>query len=302
MLKKKKNLRGLVIGVLITLTLVLGLSFTTAEAWWWWRKEAKEVLNMGLIPAEEPEKIIASFQPMIAALEETLGMEVKPFVATDYAGVVEAMRVGRIDIAWFGPFSYILAADRAGAEAIAKGMDKKGETTYRSLIITHRESGIRTLNDLRGKDFAFVDPASTSGHLIPRFLLLKAGLDPERDFKSLVFSGGHEAVGLAVKHQKVDAGGMSETSLGTMVEKGIVSEGDEGEIVVLAISDPIPNSPIAVRKDMDPELKEKIKEAMLKVHEYMTTEDMGWHRVVRYVEARDEDYDIIREVQELLGL
>ncbi|MBT9137899.1 MAG: Phosphate-import protein PhnD [Syntrophomonadaceae bacterium] len=290
---RSKSAKNRIVLTLVPILLAISLVITGCPA------PAAEVLNMGLVPAEDPEKIIASFQPMIEVLEKILGMEIKPFVATDYAGVVEAMRVGKIDIAWFGPFSYVLAAERAGAVAIAKGMDLRGETTYRSLIVTHKESGIKTLDDLRGKDFAFVDPASTSGHLIPRFMLMKAGLDPEKDFKSFTFAGGHDAVGLAVKHQKVGAGGVGEPPFKAMVRKGIIVE---GEVVVLAVSDPIPNSPIAVRGDLDPELKKKIQQAILEVHKHMTAGDMGWHGVIKYVEARDEDYDIIREVQKLLGL
>ncbi len=295
---KKIGLIGLMIGTVITL--VLGLSFTTAEAWWWRRRrEEVKVLNMGLIPAEKPEEVIATFRPLVEHLEKSLGMEVKPFVATDYAGVIEAMRVGRIDVAWYGPFSYVLAAERAGAVAIAKGMDLRGKTVYYSVIITHRDSGIKTLNDLKGKSFAFVDPASTSGYLVPAFMLKKAGLDPEEDFGSLIFAGGHDAVGLAVKYRKVDAGAIAEVRLRGMVEKGVIAE---GEVIILATSDPIPNTPIAVRRDLDPELKEKIRHAILTMHEHVPPGEIGWERIIRYVEARDEDYDIIREIQKKLGL
>ncbi len=296
---KRKGMLKALIGI-ICIALFTGVFVDKSVAWWPWGKEEKKVLNFGLMPAEDPEKILASFRPMLDHIAQVTGMEIKPFIATDYAGVIEAMRVGKIDIAWFGPFSYILAAERANAVAIAKGMDKRGNTTYRSIIITHNKSGIKTLNDLKGKTIAFADPASTSGHLVPRYMMEKAGIDTERDFENIVFTGGHEAVGLSVKNRHVDAGGMGEMRLQGMIDKGVV---DKDEIIILATSDPIPNSPIAVRKDMDPEMKKQITQAILELHEHLGEEKMmGWHKVIKYVEARDEDYDVIRDIARILEI
>ena len=296
---KRTGMVKVLIGI-VCIALLVGVSAQKSSAWWPWGKEEKKVLNFGLIPAEDPEKVLESFRPMLEHVAQVTGTEVKPFIATDYAGVIEAMRVGKLDVAWFGPFSYVLASERANAVAFAKGMDKRGDTTYRSIIIAHNESGIKTLDDLKGKTVAFVDPASTSGYLIPRFMMKKAGIDPERDFKNIVFTGGHDSVGLSVKNRHVDAGGMGEVQLISMIEKDVV---DKDEIIILATSDPIPNSPIAVRKGMDPELKKQIKQTILEMHEHLGEEKMmGWHRVIRYVEARDEEYDGLRKIARVLDL
>lgn len=256
-------------------------------------------LRMGLIPAEDSEAMVKRFKPTIEYLEKQAGLKVETFVATDYAGVIEAMRSGKIDMAWFGPFSYVLAADKAGAEAVAVGVRSTGKSTYQSIIVVHKDSGIKTLADLKGKDFAFVDPASTSGNLIPRVILKKAGIDPEKDFKSVVYTGGHDAVELAIKNKKVPAGADNDITYAAMVEKKLI---DPNENVIIAKSDPIPGSPVAVRGNLPAELKTKIKEALLKMHEEAPQALGGYGDIIRYEEAKDSDYDIIRETAKILNL
>jgi len=127
------------------------------------RKDAKpQVVRIGLIPAEDSQDMIKKFKPTIEYLEKKLGTKVEAFTATDYSGVIEAMRAKHIDIAFFGPFSYVLAADKANGEAFAVGVRDNGKSTYQSIIITHKDSGIKNLGDIKGKDFAFVDPAAAA--------------------------------------------------------------------------------------------------------------------------------------------
>jgi phosphonate transport system substrate-binding protein len=113
--------------------------------------EAAEALRIGLIPAEDQREMLKQYEGIIEYLEESVGMEIKPFVATDYSGVIEAMRSGKLDIAYFGPFSYVLAADVANVEAFAVPMRSDGRTTYNSIIIAHAETGIKSISDLKGR-------------------------------------------------------------------------------------------------------------------------------------------------------
>lgn len=258
-----------------------------------------KVLKMGLIPAEDQEEMLKRFGGTIAYLEKKLGMKVETFVATDYSGVIEAMRSKKIDVAFFGPFSYVLASGVAGAEAFAVGVRKNGKSTYRSIIVTHKDSGIKTLNDLKGKDFVFVDPASTSGNLIPRLILKKAGIDPEKDFKSVTYAGGHDAVELAIKNKKAPAGADNDITYEKMVEEKLISP---GENIIIAKSDPIPGSPIAWRKDLPEDLKQKINQAFLNMHNEDPGALSGYGAIIRYDEASDSDYDIIREAAKILNL
>ncbi|MCK4488105.1 MAG: phosphate/phosphite/phosphonate ABC transporter substrate-binding protein, partial [Desulfobacterales bacterium] len=143
-----------------------------------------ETLRMGLIPAENNEEMIHRFEPMRAYLEKKIGRPIKVFTATDYAGVIEAMRKKRVDIAWFGPLSYVLAEQEAGAEAFAVGVRKStGKSTYRSCFVVPGDSPAQSLKDLAGKSVAFVDPASTSGGLVPTYLVKKeTGKMPQEFF------------------------------------------------------------------------------------------------------------------------
>ncbi|MQL53523.1 phosphonate ABC transporter substrate-binding protein [Desulfofundulus thermobenzoicus] len=258
-----------------------------------------KVLKMGLIPAEDQEEMMKRFGSTIAYLEKKLGIKVEPFMATDYSGVIEAMRSKKVDVAFFGPFSYVLAADVANAEAFAVGVRSNGKSTYQSIIVAHKDSGIKTLNDLRGKDFVFVDPASTSGNLFPRVMLKKAGIDPEKDFKSVTYAGGHDAVELAIKNKKVPAGADNDITYEKMVKEGLISP---EENIIIAKSDPIPGSPIVYRKDLPEDLKQKIKQAFLNMHNEDPQALSGYGEIIRYDEARDSDYNIIRETAKILNL
>jgi phosphonate transport system substrate-binding protein len=257
-----------------------------------------QVLRVGTIPAEDATRMREAYKPMAAYLEKKLGMKVELIVATDYSGAIEAMRAGKLDIALFGPFSYCLAADIANAEVFA--VEKvNGATSYKSIIVTRPDSGINTLQDLAGRTFAFVDPASTSGHLFPRAFLKKNGLDPEKDFKSLIFAGTHDAVELAVKNRKVDAGADSNKTYGKMKTEGLISDQD---IKIIYESDPIPSSPWAWRKDLPPDLKAKIKDAILAIDKEAPEVLDRKKGQEGYISASDADYNVVRETAKILNL
>jgi len=168
--------------------------------------QAQQVLKVGLIPSEDSRAMLAQSKDILDAVEKNSGMKVQGFVATDYNGVIEALRAKHLDIAYLGPFSYVLATTVTPVEAFAIAETAKaGRTYYHSKIIALKSSGIKTLADLKGKNFAFVDPASTSGYAFPLAGLLKAGIEPKRDFKTVIFTGAHDANALAVANGKVDA-------------------------------------------------------------------------------------------------
>ena len=165
-------------------------------------------IRFGLIPSEDADKLIADSRPFIEQLEKNIGMKVKPFVAIDYSAVIEALKSDKLDIAFLGPNAYVLARDKVKAhvEPVARGvMQETGSSSYKALIITLPSSPIQKISDLKGRTFALVDPASTSGNLVPRYVFEKNGINPEKDFKSLYYSGTHQASLIAVKEGKVEA-------------------------------------------------------------------------------------------------
>lgn len=260
-----------------------------------------KVLRVGAIPAEDAQKTRENYKSLANYLQKKTGLPVEIFVATDYSGVIEAMRAGKLDIAMFGPFSYVLAADKAGAEAFAVEIRKGSGTSYQSMVVTHPDSGIKTLADIKGRTYAFVDPASTSGNLIPRSFYKKNNIDPEKDFKSVVYAGGHDAAGLAVKNRKVDAASMDDITFNNMKDKGLLNP--DKDIKVIYKSDPIPGSPWAWRKDLPADLKTKIKDAFMNVaKEDQAALSAYGGKVEGYADAKDANYNVIRETAKILNL
>jgi phosphonate transport system substrate-binding protein len=298
MMKNKKYGFLLGLSLLLAVFLLGGCSTSKQNA----SQPAQElkVLKVGAIPAEDAQKTREAYKALASYLEKKTGLKVELFVATDYSGVVEAMRSGKLDIAYFGPFSYVLAADKANAEAFAVENRKGTGTSYKSIIVANPESGINSLEDLKGHTFAFVDPASASGNLIPRSVLKAKGINPEQEFKSVIYAGGHDAAELAVKNHKVDAGADDDITYNNMKEKGLLSDKD---VKIIWTSDPIPGSPWAWRKDLPADLKTKIKTAFLT----MAAEDTSalsatGGGVESYDESNDANYNVIRETAKILNL
>jgi phosphonate transport system substrate-binding protein len=259
-----------------------------------------EVLRWGLIPADDATEMLRQYEPVVEYMENELGLEIELQVTLDYTAAITAMADKHIEMAWFGPFSYILAAEEAGAEAIVAGVRRDtGKATYKSIIISRADSGIETLDELIGGTFAFVDPASTSGHLIPRKMLVENGIDPDQDFSTVYYAGTHDAVELAVKNGSVDAGALGDTTHRRMLEEGHITA---GEITVVHESEPIPGSPIVVRGDLPQSLKDRIQQVLIEMDEQTIHRVGGWGDIERYVVVTDSDYDVIRETKELLDL
>src|SRR5215467_560210 len=147
---------------------------------------APKVLRVGFVPSEDAQQVIQNAQPIVAILEKQLGIEVQPFVATDYTGIVEALRGNKLDIAFLTPASYVLAKNEANVRVVLKS-ERKGSPYYYAAIITRADSGIKKLEDLRGKTFAFGDPVSTSANVFPRKMFHERGIDPVRDFKQILY-------------------------------------------------------------------------------------------------------------------
>jgi phosphonate transport system substrate-binding protein len=273
---------------LIALTLS-AIAFTPALA--------AQPLTIGLIPAEDSQAMIESSRQVLDSLQKQLGMEVKPFVATDYNGVIEALRSKKLDVAYLGPFSYVLASSVADVEAFAVAVTKKtGQSAYKSVIIARKDSGLAKTADLKGRTFAFVDPTSTSGHLFPKAGLLQAGYDPETFFGRVIFSGSHDASILAVTNKKVDAAAVADRILASAIAKGQVKQDD---LEIVWSSNPIPESPMVWRKDLDPALKAKIAQALANV------KDLPWgdQGVLNgFQPTNDAAYNVVRDTAKVLKL
>jgi len=255
-----------------------------------------QTLSIGLIPSEDPRLMASEYQPLIDHLAKALRMEVKPFVATDYNGVIEALRSRKLDVAMLGPFSYVLATTVADVEAFAAPETSKAGLSYHAVIIARKDRGFRTLLDLKGRNFAFVDPSSTSGHLFPKAALVKLGYDPDDFFGRVVFSGGHDASVLSVQNGKIDAAAVADALLEAAYSRGIVKRED---LQILWTSEPIPTVPYVMRKDLPDELRKRIRAAFLQIRDL----PVGSHATIVRVDPIDDSaYDGIRETAKVLKL
>lgn len=170
---------------------------------------AAQTLRVSAIPDEAPTELIRKFGPLAERLEKELGMRVKFIPLLDYAATVGALAAGRLDLVWYGGFTHVQARVRTKGEAIPLVMRIR-DLSFRSKFIARKGRGFKGLGGLKGKTFAFGSVSSTSGHLMPRFFLKRAGIIPERDFAKFSFSGAHDATAKWVEAGKVDAGVLNE--------------------------------------------------------------------------------------------
>jgi phosphonate transport system substrate-binding protein len=269
-------------------------------------RKGNRVLRVGFVPSENAQQVIQNAQPIVDILQKGLGMEVQPFVATDYTGVIEALRVNKLDVAFLTPASYVLAKNEANVRVALKS-ERKGSPYYHAAIITRVGSGIETLEDLRGKTFAFGDPLSTSANVFPRKMLKERGIDPVRDFKQILYSGGHDATVLAVLNGKVDAGATyanSPDSNDTAWMRYLKNPDDVKKIQAIAFSEPIPADNLVINANLDAEIAKKVELTFLELSRDPNGKKMlrDLYQIDGFVPASDKDYDSVREAFAIAGI
>ncbi len=253
-----------------------------------------DTLRIALLPDENAATVIKDNQGLKKHLESKLGKEIKLVVTTDYSSMIEAMRFGRLDLAYFGPLSYTLAKSKSDIEAFA-ARKKGGATTYHSVIIGNIEKGITNLKSAKGKDVAYGDTASTSSHLIPKSIFRAAGMKEGKDYKEH-FLGAHDAVAIAVQRGTAVAGGLSQPIFESLVERGVISM---DKVRVLQVSAPFPQYPWTMRSNLSPKLKEKIKNIFYDIEEKAVLKPF---KAEGFAPISDKDYDVVRNLQKELGL
>lgn len=290
-MKTFTSLGKLFLGVLLAGLIVTGTSVTAS---------AEKVLRIGATPGENIEVTRERYQHIIDYIQKHTGIQTELFLATDYTGVIEAMRAGKIDVASFGPLSYVLASDKAGAEAFAKEYRKGAGSMYTGYIITRADSDINDIKDLKGHSFGFVDPASTGGNLIPRMNMLKNGVDPDKDLTETTYLGSHDQVALAVAHKRVDAGAVMNFNFEAFLDRGTVPA---NQFKIIHKSDPFPGSAWCYRKDLPEDLKQKVRDAMFSISLDTCPELKDFLRKIeKYQPATDADWDSLRETVHILNI
>ncbi|MCO4771879.1 MAG: phosphate/phosphite/phosphonate ABC transporter substrate-binding protein [Deltaproteobacteria bacterium] len=255
---------------------------------------ASDELVFGLLPTESSTDAERRWAPLLERLSTVTGKTVKPLKVVDYAALVEALRFGKADLAYLGPKTYVLARERAGVQPLAQEIPMSGQSTYRGLIVTAASHAANDLEGLKGSTFAFVDPNSTSGYLVPLVHFVEElKTEPEEYFAEVRYAGSHQAVLLQVRLGHVDAGATNELDLARAIEGGDINA---DEIKTVWTSDPIPGSPIVARKDLPPELLAQVRNALV---DYKDPEGLKRMQSKGFVEVTDANYEPVRRLQRL---
>ena len=276
--------------------LVLALAATLAAA------AAPSALHLVLTPSQKPTDLLATGEEFGRVLGGLVGTPVRVTVASDYAAVIEALRNRTADLAFVHPGGYVLAHREARATIVARNL-WHGKSSFTSRIYVRRESGIKGVEELRGKSMAFVDPASSSGYIYPMVLLVQRGLvknrDPKTFFKDVVFSGAHDASMRALLNGHVDA----IASFDLAREQYLKDPAERERIVSIAETPEIPEAGIAARDGLDSALVARVRAALLQIKAPAHADLLKrLYEIDGFAPAEDRDYDPVRAAIELLGV
>ena len=276
------------------LTLLASASLTQAADPSW----PKE-LTFALLSTESAPEVTRRWEPILAQLEKDLGVKVKPIMASDYRGTIEALKFKKAEIGHLGPKSYIEATNDnyANVEPIVQIRHSNGSLGYRSCLIVHTDSDIFSPEDISGKTFAFNDPNSTSGYLVPMTMFLnEMGINPKQHFSKLTFSGSHEASILAVMHKKVEVASTNLPDVQQLTREGKVPR---GALRIIWVSKLIPNDPIVVRKDLPDSLRQAIQDSLVAMQEKHPEVFAAAGSIIGgFQKVDDAKYQVIRELNE----
>ncbi|MBD0334543.1 MAG: phosphonate ABC transporter substrate-binding protein [Cyanobacteria bacterium Co-bin13] len=262
-------------------------------------------LDFGIISTESQANLKPLWEPFLEAMAAELGRPVNGFYATDYAGVIEAMGAGKLQLAWYGGKSYIEAAERSNAEAFAQTVAEDGSKGYYAHLISNKENPIVQEIDLaqgngdeyvvensQDLTFAFNDPNSTSGFLVPTYYVFaQKGVNPNTAFKQLLFAGSHEATAQAVANNQVDVATNNNESMARLQESDPAAF---ERVQIIWTSPEIPSDPIAYRKDLPDCMKEQLQDFFYTYQDEAVLAPLQWDG---FVPADDATWNTIRELE-----
>src|SRR5713101_2069492 len=277
--------------ILVLAVLIAGLFTASVNA---------QELKFGFTPVLSEPEMRAEFEPLMNYLSESIGQKVTLYIAKDYGDLRTQMESGSVDIGSFSPFAYVDATKGGKIRIIAQSIIE-GSATYRGIIVARKDSGLKTIADLKGKRFAFVDPKSASGYVYPRAMLIEKGINPETFFKETIFAGSHDKVIAAVLEGRTDAGAIYDGAVGVAKRSGVAVE----SLLTLASSDPIPHDAIAVRIGLDEALAKRIQLALINLDK----SEAGGRVIANskkklsgHVMAQDSLFDVVRRTAKIAGM
>jgi phosphonate transport system substrate-binding protein len=261
--------------------------------------QAQQVLRVAAIPDEAPTELQRKFKPLGDYLEKKLGMKVEFTPVTDYAASVEGLINNKLDMVWFGGFTFIQAKVRSNNQVVPL-VQREEDEKFKSVFITTSKD-ITKLEDLKGKTFAFGSESSTSGHLMPRSYLLAAKINPDTDIKRIAYSGAHDATVAAVAGGKVDAGALNISVWEKLVAAGKV---DTKAVHVFYTTPGYYDYNWSVRADMNPVVRKKLTDAFLALDAKNPAdkEILDLQRASKFIPTKAENYAAIEAAARSAGL
>ena len=254
-------------------------------------KKEEKVIKMGFVPLKNSEKLVEDLKPISDYLSERLGVKVEAFTASNYIGVVEGLGSGSVDFGIIPPFSSLLAQKQSNAKPILTSKGKTGKPGYTAELYVRKDSGIKSLQDVKGKKVAFVDPSSSSGYIYPGAMLVNAGLNLDKDI-SYQFSGGHDKSLQLLLNKDVDV-------IATFdgVEDRYAKDFPQAktDIQKLATSDMIPGVMVTTSGKMDKELQEKLEKALRDIEKDPKMKEM-FTKMFSITGFTDVDQDAYKKV------
>jgi phosphonate transport system substrate-binding protein len=249
-----------------------------------------EKIRFGIVPTEGGADTHQRYLPIQEHLSRELKVPVEVMSTSSYQGIITAMGNDQLEFAYMGPKSYIEAARRSKAQALVVELSKDKARGYYSVFIVPRNSTLQTIRDAKGKRFAFTDPNSTSGRVVPAAILFdQLGVSAEAFFSKVTYSGSHGTSILQVAQGELDLAATNDMDLNRMIEKGAVKQGD---VRIIYTSDLIPGAPVAARGDIPDTLKEAFVQAMLKLNDDAAV--LEQLQCGGYARVQDAEYDIVR--------
>jgi phosphonate transport system substrate-binding protein len=270
--------------------------------------DVPKTLRFGLLPAEDAPTMVRDFTGIAEHVGKAVGLPFTIQVSQSYNALIEALRAGHLEVAYVGGSQYIAAREQGiDVVPLVLAQDDTGRTYYKASIVVAADSDIKSLADLKGKTFAFVSPTSTSGGVGPRYFLLKHGINPERDFKRIVYAGKHDSVVLAVLNKKVDAGAVGDVYFPRWRERGILKYADydeehdvlkDGGLRILG-GQKVPGTPMIARGSLGPEFVDKLRQAFQTVPKDVLARYRIWGPLVGFKAATPKDFEELAEMEKL---
>lgn len=286
MIRKKIKRAAIACIVIMAALVTIGSSPAAAE------------IRLGVLPRLSAAELQAMYGPLAEYLAKEIGEKVTIVVPKDFEAFKDAVKAGRMDIAFANSLIYVQVKEKSNIEPLALSSEVKSGTRFRGIIIVRKDSGFSRVQDLKGRKFIFVDKDSAAGYIFQMLLLSKAGFDIDKDIALLPFAKKHDNVTAAVFNKTADAGGIREDELGKAKDKLDISQ-----LRIVGYTDYFPNWPLFATAKLNPGLAAKIKAALLKLkpNDPQNEKILSPARLTGFVPVADKDYDDLRKAAKIAG-